>query len=82
MLKMYDARGNNQHTDGAVSKLTQSEAARSAGISERQQVTAVRVASVPEQSFNEAVEAARPATVGQLAAPADQKNRKHRALSR
>lgn len=46
---------------------TRKEAAREAGLSERQQKTALRVASVPREEFEEAVEAPRPPTVTQLA---------------
>ncbi|MEH6789662.1 hypothetical protein [Parasphingorhabdus sp.] len=48
MLKQFDGRGNNQHTvDTDATVITQKQAARDAGLSERQQVTAVRVANVP-----------------------------------
>lgn len=40
--------------------LTQTEAAREAGMSERQQVTAVRIANVPAEEFEKAVESASP----------------------
>lgn len=56
--KLYDA------TD---MKLTRTEAATQAGLSERQKVTALRVASVPAQEFERAVESERPPTVTKLA---------------
>lgn len=69
LLKMYDSQG--QRTDlpkeNALQKLTQEQAATEAGLSEHQRKLAVRVANVAEPVFNEAVEAARPATVAQLA---------------
>lgn len=68
ILKQLDGKGNNQHTDGADSMLTQTQAARQAGMSERQQVTAVRVASVPSDIFEDCVEDSEPMTVTQLAA--------------
>lgn len=67
LLKQFDGKGNNQHTDATVSKRTQAQAARDAGISERQQVTSVRVANVPQEKFEAAIEQPRPATVTKLA---------------
>lgn len=46
---------------------SQKEAAEQAGMSERQRVTAVRVANVPANDFEKAIEADKPATVTQLA---------------
>ena len=61
----------NQYTvlhDGADTKvLTRTEAAREAGMSERQKVAGLRVANVPEPVFNQAVESETPPTVTQLA---------------
>jgi len=57
----------NQHgklRDGAV---TRQEAARDAGLSERQKVTALRLASLPAPKFETLVEADSPPTVTQLA---------------
>ncbi len=42
LLKQVNGKGNNQPTDGGDSKFVQSELARQAGMSERQQVTAVQ----------------------------------------
>lgn len=69
LLKQFDGRGGDRSkTDGADSSApTQKQAAQSAGISERQQVTAVRVANVPVEKFEAAVEAPKPATVTKLA---------------
>lgn len=47
--------------------VSRGEAARNAGMSKRQQVTAVRVARVPEQEFEQAVESDDPPTVTELA---------------
>ena len=47
--------------------ISRTEAAREAGMSERQKVTALRVANVPEPVFNQAVESETPPTVTQLA---------------
>jgi hypothetical protein len=54
-------------TDAAVSSFTRTQAAREAGLSERQQVTAVRVASVPSERFEAAIESETPPTVTKLA---------------
>lgn len=54
-------------TNAADSQLTRTEAARAAGMSERQQVTAVRVASVPSDVFDILVEDDKPATITELA---------------
>lgn len=53
--------------DGTDSPLTRTEAAKAAGMSERQQVTAVRVANVPAQSFEAQIESEKPPTVTKLA---------------
>jgi len=50
LLKEYDGRGAHRKTDGADSS-SQRSAAREAGMSERQQVTAVRVANVAEDAL-------------------------------
>lgn len=70
LLKTYDGRGEHwgSKKDGAdLSISSRAIAARGAGLSERQQKTAVRVANVPEPQFEEAVEAEKPATVTKLA---------------
>lgn len=56
------ARTDLQPTDGGDSRLMRSEVAKQAGMSERQQVTAVRVASIPEPEFTKQVESANPPT--------------------
>ena len=55
LLKEFDGKGNNQHTVGDHS--TQRQAASDAGMSEHQQFQVIRVANVPEDEFEEAVEA-------------------------
>lgn len=57
-------RTDLQPHDGAVTRLG---AAQEAGLSERQKVTALRVASVPEADFNRRVESPVPPTVTALA---------------
>lgn len=68
LLKTFDARGRpSEKNDGAVTNISQRDAASSAGISERQRVTAVRVANVPEREFNSVVDSDAPPTVTKLA---------------
>jgi hypothetical protein len=59
-------RGRRNH-EGTHRNLTRSQAAANGGLSEHQKVTALRVASVPEQQFTEAVESEDPPTVTELA---------------
>lgn len=63
------AHGANQNIgDSAVTKVqTRKDAAAEAGLSERQQVTAQRVANVPEEEFEAAIAGDAPATVTDLA---------------
>jgi hypothetical protein len=63
LLKQFDGRPLNasKQNDGTVSLISQKDAARNAGISVRQQVTAVRVANIPQEKFDAAVEAEKPA---------------------
>jgi hypothetical protein len=55
LLKQFDARPNtlkqNAVNDGGDSFGSRRQMAQQAGMSERQQVTAVRVANVPEDDF-------------------------------
>jgi hypothetical protein len=64
-------RGANQNisaaTDTNVSVPTRKDAAQKAGLSHRQQHTALRVASVPKEEFDEAVESKHPPTITDLA---------------
>ncbi|MCK9543966.1 MAG: hypothetical protein M0R03_18255 [Novosphingobium sp.] len=52
--------------------MSQREAAEQAGLSKRQQVTAVRVANVPDEVFEEAVESDTPPTVIPMDAASDE----------
>ncbi|MDC7742484.1 hypothetical protein [Rhizobium binxianense] len=56
LLKEFDARPGNaaKQTNGAGTLICQREAAEAAGMSERQQVTAVRVANVPAEEIRAA----------------------------
>ena len=54
LKEIEKAQGANQNIrDGAVPKVTRTSAADDAGLSERQRKTAIRVANVPEQEFEE-----------------------------
>lgn len=68
LLKEIEA-GTNQHTKPAYAgaDTSRSAAARDAGLSERQKVTALRVASVPDDEFNGLVESDDPPTITDLA---------------
>ena len=59
--------GRGNQGEGSRPLVSRKEAARSAGLSDHQQKTAIRVANVPEQSFNEQVESDNPPTVTTLA---------------
>lgn len=67
LLKQIPASPGGQptHDGGGISR---TKAAAEAGLSERQKVTALRVASIPEKVFECAVESDNPPTVTQLAA--------------
>lgn len=52
---------------GGASPITRSQAAREAGLTRDEKRQALRVSNVPEDEFEEAVEAPRPATVTELA---------------
>ncbi|MDC7742834.1 hypothetical protein [Rhizobium binxianense] len=70
LLKGFQpAHGANQNiTDGTGTKVpTRTDAARQAGMSERQQVTAIRVANIPIEEFERQVESEKPPTITQLA---------------
>jgi hypothetical protein len=71
LLKQIEPKhGANQNiNDGTDSNvLTRKQAARDAGMSERQQFTAQRIASIPPQDFERQVESEKPPTLSQLAA--------------
>ncbi len=70
LLKAYDGRGGDRSkTEGAHGSAppTQREAAAAAGLSEHQQLQAVRVANVPREEFEQQVESDDPPTVTELA---------------
>ena len=69
LLQQFDGRGGDRKSNGGgtSARASQRRAAASAGMSKRQQVTAVRVANVPQDVFDAAVEHAHPPTVQALA---------------
>lgn len=70
LLKVFDGRKDNarKQSDGADTLMpTQREIAEDAGMSKRQQTTAVRVSNVPKAEFEETVESESPPTVTALA---------------
>ena len=71
LLKEFDGRdGRNlpkKEGNHPFSSPTQTKAAEEAGMSEYQQKTAVRVANVPEEEFEDAVDSDNPPTVTRLA---------------
>jgi hypothetical protein len=69
LLKQFDGRGGDRSKSGDAPTFapTQREAAERAGISRDQQVTAVRVANVPAEDFEQQIESPKPPTISQLA---------------
>ena len=69
LLTTFQSPGarTDQPTAGGDGRLTQRLAASDAGLSERQELTAVRLAKIPEDKFNEAIEGDAPPTVTALA---------------
>jgi hypothetical protein len=69
LLKQIEpARGANQNIqEGTLPKVTRESAATDAGLSEHQRKTALRVANLPQEEFEAAVESDRPPTVTELA---------------
>jgi hypothetical protein len=68
LLKQFDGRGRpEENKEGTRPDYSQAHAARDAGLSAHQQKTAVRVANVPAEQFEAAVESGEPPTVTALA---------------
>jgi hypothetical protein len=69
LAKVKPAQGANQNIrDGGDPKVTRSNAASAAGMSERQRKNALRVAAVPARDFEQQVESVTPPTITALAA--------------
>jgi hypothetical protein len=60
LLKQFDGRGDHRKSGGAPTS-SQREVAQHAGISKDQQVQAVRVANIPAEKFEAAIEQPTPA---------------------
>jgi hypothetical protein len=69
LLKQFDARPANasKQSGDTPTLISQREAAGRAGLSKDQQVTAVRVANIPEAVFDDQVESEAPPTITALA---------------
>jgi hypothetical protein len=67
LKQIPSAQGARTDVQPPVATVTRSQAAAEAGLSERQKVTALRVASVPAEEFEAAVESDEPPTVTRLA---------------
>lgn len=67
LLDQFDARGGDRSKSVGTDSFGQREAAKQAGMSERQQVTAVRVARVSAEDFDAMVEGENVATITALA---------------
>ena len=61
--------------DGTVTNLSRTEAAADAGLSEREKVTALRIASIPAEDFERQIESESIPTIGELARQGNQKRR-------
>jgi len=59
---------DGKRRDGTVPPLTRGQAAKDAGLSERQRKTALRIANIPISEFERQIESERPPTVSHLAA--------------
>jgi len=68
LLEDFDGRGRPAKIPTASAVISQQDAAAAAGLSERQQLTAVRVANVPAADFEAAIESDTPPTITELAA--------------
>lgn len=70
LLKQFDASGKRTDLQPGTlegTKLSQSEIAQQNGFSKKQQVTAVRLANVPDEQFDAQVESDNPPTITKLA---------------
>jgi hypothetical protein len=67
LKQIQPQQGGDRKSNGRHRPFDRKQAARGAGLSERQQKTAIRVANVPQSDFEEAVESESPPTVTELA---------------
>lgn len=75
LLQQFDGRGGDRtKSDGPVTSApTQKKMADDAGMSDRQRVTAVRIANIPEPDFVKQVDSPKPPTLTTLAQQGTQK---------
>jgi hypothetical protein len=64
LLSQVNGKGNNQHVAGSDGKLSRRQVAADAGMSERQQLTAIRIAAIPQEEFDRQVDSAMPGLGG------------------
>jgi hypothetical protein len=65
LLRQFDARGDHMKTDGAV--LSRTHVAEAAGLSERQRKTAIQLANIPADRFEQLIDKNKePPTITQL----------------
>lgn len=67
LLKQYDGRGRPENKADAPPNYSQRDAAKEAGLSHDQQKSAVRIANIPRETFERAVESDTPPTKTALA---------------
>lgn len=67
LLKQFDERGRPAENTMGSHGISQRAAAKAAGLSEHQQLQAVRVANIPAEQFEELVESDKPPTITALA---------------
>jgi AraC-like DNA-binding protein len=67
LLKQIEPQQGARYDLGSQAAPSRKDVARDAGMSDRQQKTALRVANIPPQEFERQVESAKPPTLSQLA---------------
>lgn len=79
-------KAKNQHEKSRRAKVgavpSRKEAARSAGLSERQQKEAIRIASIPKEKFEKEVESEKPPTVARFSAMGVDKQKRKEVFDR
>ena len=67
LLKQIEPQQGQRSDLGTPQSISRKQAATDAGMSERQQKTALRIANVPESDFHKQIESPKPPTLSQLA---------------
>ena len=62
LLQSYDGRGRTKKKPEGGSVFTRAEAAKAAGVSENRALTAVRIAAIPQDEFEDVIESEPPGT--------------------